>query len=111
MKIRYKSLALAVTLISVLSITACQKFGEGTHESWVVPPERGVVDNSTLSGAIKSSLLADPALRGLDLKVEAHNGEVMLSGLANNQTQMERAAMLTWLVDGVKQVDNRISVK
>ncbi len=111
MKIRHKSLALAAALISVLSIAACQKFGEGTHESWVVKPEKAAIDDSTLSGTIKSSLLADPALRGLDLKVEAHSGEVMLSGLADNQTQVDRAAMLAWLAEGVKKVDNRVSVK
>jgi len=40
-----------------------------------------------------------------------HSGEIMLSGLANNQSQIDRANTLTWLVEGVKKVDNRMSTK
>ncbi len=111
MKIRYKSLALVVALGSILSISACQKFGEGTHETWVVPPEKGVVTDNTLTATVKAALLADPELRGLDLRVEVHNGEIMLSGLASNQSQIDRANTLAWLAEGVKKVDNRMSSK
>jgi hyperosmotically inducible protein len=111
MKIRYKSLALAVALSSVLSISACQKFGEGTHETWVEPPKKAVVDDATLTATVKSSLLTDPELRGLDLRVEVHSGEIMLSGLVKNQSQIDRANTLTWLVEGVKKVDNRMSTQ
>ena len=111
MKIRYKSLALAVALSSVLSISACQKFGEGVHETWVEPPEKAAVDDSTLTATVKASPLTDPELRGLDLHVEVRSGEIMLSGLVNNQSQIDRANTLTWLVEGVKKVDNRMSTK
>ena len=111
MKIRYKSLALAVVLSSILSISACQKFGEGTHETWVEPPKKAVVDDTTLTATVKTSLLTDPELRGLDLRVEARSGEILLSGLASNQSQIDRANTLTWLVEGVKKVDNRMSTK
>ena len=111
MKIRYKSLALAVALSSVLSISACQKFGEGTHETWVEPPEKAVVDDNTLTATVRAALLADPELRGLDLRIEARSGEIMLSGLVKNQSQIDRANTLTWLVEGVKKVDNRMSTK
>ncbi len=111
MKIRYKSLALAVALSSILSISACQKFGEGTHETWVEPPAKAAVDDNTLIATIKTSLLTDPELRGLDLRVEVRSGEVMLSGLTKNQSQIDRANTLTWLVEGVKKVDNRMSTQ
>ena len=111
MKINHKSLALAAVLSSILSVSACQKFGEGTHETWVEPPVKATVDDNTLIVTIKTSLQTDPELRGLDLRVEAHSGVIMLSGLANNQSQIDRANTLTWLVEGVKKVDNRMSVK
>ncbi len=111
MKIRYKLLVLTVALSSILSISACQKFGEGTHETWVEPPKKAVVDDATLTATVKSSLLADPELKGLDLRVEVHSGEIMLSGLVKNQSQIDRANTLAWLVEGVKKVDNRMSTK
>jgi hyperosmotically inducible protein len=35
----------------------------------------------------------------------------MLSGLASNQSQIDRANTLAWLAEGVKKVDNRMSTK
>ena len=48
------------------------------------------MDDNTLASTIKSALLADPEVRNLDVRVEAHNGEVMLSGVVDNQAQMDR---------------------
>jgi hyperosmotically inducible protein len=45
------------------------------------------------------------------LQVEARAGEIMLSGLVKTQSQIDRANTLTWLVEGVKKVENRMSMK
>jgi hyperosmotically inducible protein len=56
-------------------------------------------------------LKADPDVRHLDVRVEVHNGTVMLSGFADNQAQLDRVNMLTWMVEGVKKVDNKMNVR
>ncbi len=111
MKNHHKSLTLIMVLTSVLFVSSCQKFGEGVHETWVEPPKKALVDDGTLTTTVKSSLLTDPELSGLDLQVEAHAGEIILSGLVKTQSQIDRANTLTWLVEGVKKVDNRMSMK
>ena len=108
---RHKLVIWALVLIGALSAAGCGKSGERVHESWVAPPTAEGVDDSTLNSTIKAALLADPDVRHLDVRVEAHNGEVMLSGIADNQTQMDRVNMLTWMVDGIKKVDNKMSLR
>ncbi|MBA4143397.1 MAG: BON domain-containing protein [Nitrosospira sp.] len=107
---RHRSVILAATIL-VMSIAACTKHEDKVHESWVTPPEKAEVDDNTLGGTVKSALLADPDVKHLDIRVEANDGTVMLSGMADNQVQMDRVLMLTWMVDGTKKVDNRMSLR
>ena len=99
------------TLIGALIITGCTKHEDKVHESWVTPPAGPVVDDTTLAGNIQSALRGDPNVKNLDVKIEAHNGEVMLGGLVDNQTQMDRVIMLAWMAEGIKKVDNKMSLK
>lgn len=101
---------LTATLIGALSVAGCTKPEDRVHESWVAPPAGEVVDDSTLTSTIKSSLLADPEVKDVDVKIEAHNGEVMLSGFVDNQAQMDRVVMFAWMAEGIKKVDNKMSV-
>jgi hyperosmotically inducible protein len=81
------------------------------HESWKIPDPQAVVDDSTLNSSIQGALKADTDVRHLDVRVEAHNGTVMLSGFADNQAQLDRVNMLAWMVEGVKKVDNKMNVR
>ena len=81
------------------------------HESWKTPEPTAVVDDSALNSNVQGALKADPDVRHLDVRVEANNGTVMLSGYADNQAQLDRVNMLTWMVEGVKKVDNKMSVR
>jgi hyperosmotically inducible protein len=108
---KYRLAVVAATLAGALSIASCTKPEDRVHESWVAPPAGEVVDDSTLTATIKSSLRTDPAVKDLDVKVEAHNGEVMLSGFVDNQAQMDRVIMFAWMAEGIKKVDNKMSVK
>lgn len=108
---RYKPMALAaVALAGALSLAGCGK-EEKVHESWKTPEPQAVVDDSTLNSSIQGALKADPDVRHLDIRVEAHNGTVMLSGFADNQAQLDRVNMLAWMVEGVKKVDNKMNVR
>ena len=108
---KYKWIVLTVTLIGALSITGCTKHEDKVHESWVTPPAGPIIDDTTLAGNIQSALRGDPNVKNLDVKIEAHNGEVMLSGLVDNQTQLDRVIMLAWMAEGIKKVENKISLK
>ena len=69
------------------------------------------VDDSTITTKVKSALLADADVKSFDIKVETRKGEVQLSGFVDNQSQMDRAVAVAKGVEGVKKVDNKMSLK
>ncbi len=69
------------------------------------------IDDSVVTTKVKSALLNDPDVKSIDFKVETRKGEVLLSGFAANQSQIDRALAVTQAVPGVKSVDNKVSLK
>ena len=69
------------------------------------------IDDSVVTTRVKTALLNDPDVKSIDFKVETRKGEVLLSGFAANQTQIDRALAVTKAVSGVKSVDNKVSLK
>ena len=70
------------------------------------------VDNSVLTLKIKSKLLADPKIRGLDISVMSkESGIVELSGYVKNEAQKRQAEQLAKQVKGVTKVMNALVVK
>ena len=69
------------------------------------------IDDSVVTTKVKSALLNDPDVKSIDFKVETRKGEVLLSGFAANQSQIDRAVAVTRAVAGVKGVDNKVSLK
>ncbi|NDP38394.1 MAG: BON domain-containing protein [Rhodoferax sp.] len=70
-----------------------------------------VIDDSIVSASVKAALLADPDIKGFDLKVETRKGEVLLSGFVDKQTQMDIAVTVAGAVTGVKSVQNNVSLQ
>ena len=69
------------------------------------------IDDSVVTTRVKSALLNDPDIKSIDFKVETRKGEVLLSGFAASQSQIDRALSVTRAVEGVKGVDNKVSLK
>ena len=70
-----------------------------------------VVDDSVLTAKLKSALLVDPTVKGIDVKVETRKGEVQLSGFVDDQSQIDRAVTIARNMEGVRSVDNKMSLK
>src|ERR1700679_519325 len=100
-----KVLCIAFTLAvsTVAGLTGCA--GDRYHES-----TGEYVDDSSLTGRGKSALgHSDDKFDGV--KVTSFKGEVQLSGFVNTPDQKSQAADIAKNVEGVKAVDNNISVK
>lgn len=123
MNIQNKLVVLTVALIGALSISGCGKTEEKAPQPAPAPatksetaPEAKTtvgtdIDDNVITTKVKSALLADEAVKGLDIKVETRKGEVQLSGFVDNQTQIDRSISVTQGVEGVKNVDNKMSLK
>lgn len=111
MKTCYKFFTLAVLLIGALALNGCGNYAEKTHESWITPPSGAVYDDSTIFARITYAVQSDPVLQGTNIEIKVNDGKVALSGTVNNEDQITRVNMHTWIVDGVKKVDNQITLK
>jgi len=109
LKLRVSGAALA-GIMAALSV-GCSKPADTTEAP---PPSITVgteIDDSVVTAKVKSALLDSTEVKSYDLKVETRKGEVMLSGFVDNTAQMERAMAITRAVEGVKTIDNKLSLK
>ncbi|MFZ3153233.1 BON domain-containing protein [Pseudomonas sp.] len=68
-------------------------------------------DDATLAATVKSKLLWNSNTEGLDIKVNAANGMLSLTGTAQSAEAKELAGRLAANTDGVREVNNQLSVR
>lgn len=95
--------AFAAALLSV-TVAACTS--TETRES-----TGQYVDSSVISNKVRAQIVKDPNLSLFDIDVTTYKDVVQLSGFVDSQAQKERAAQLAANVEGVKKVENNITVK
>lgn len=69
------------------------------------------VDDTVVTTKVKAALLADAAVKGMDISVKTVGGEVQLTGVVDNQAQMDRAVEVAKGITGVQRVQNGMTVK
>lgn len=69
------------------------------------------IDDSAITARVKSALLADHDAKSFQIKVETRKGEVQLSGFVDTQARIDNAIALTRRVEGVKGVENGMTLK
>lgn len=95
---------LAIALLAV-AMAACSTTSP-THQS-----VSGYFDDSATTARIKGKYVGDKQVSALDIGVETYNGNVQLSGYADNREEIQRAADLARTTPGVKSVHNDIHLK
>lgn len=93
--------ALAVSAVAGLSGCAGDRYHESSGE---------YVDDTSLTARVKSAL-GDDSYKYPDVKVTTFKGTVQLSGFVDAKAQKDRAGDIAKGVQGVKDVDNNITVK
>jgi hyperosmotically inducible protein len=113
MKTRFGILVLSTALAGVFTgfVVGCSQSSDSTGTPPASTTIGTEIDDSVISARVKSALLADPDIKGFDFKIATRKGEVQLSGFVDNQSQLERALTVTQAVQGVKNVDNKVSLK
>lgn len=69
------------------------------------------LDDAAVSTRVKTALLQDEVVKGLDIQVETFKGTVQLSGFVNTASEKQRAEAIARDVAGVRFVKNDIRVK
>ena len=105
-----------VILVAAITLSACSgmMLGGGSAGSTNTQTDRTAgaaqVPDSQLIGRIEAKMAADPVLAKFALKVSAAAGLVTLSGKVPSYAARESAEKLAMATDGVKAVDNQITV-
>jgi osmotically-inducible protein OsmY len=69
------------------------------------------IDDSVITTKVKSLLAADDFLKAFEISVETNKGDVQLSGSVDSQKAVDKAGEIAKGVQGVKSVNNNLSVK
>ena len=69
------------------------------------------IDDQLIVASIKTKLLADPLVSGLQINVDSYKGVVDLIGNVSSYTELARAIEVAQSVSGVKEVHTKLNVK
>ena len=69
------------------------------------------VDDAWITAKVKTLILKDEGVKGLDVNVETHKGVVQLAGWVNTPSQIAQAEKIALSVEGVKGVRNALEIK
>jgi len=69
------------------------------------------VDDAVITTKVKASILDQPTLKILEIKVETFKGTVYLSGFVASQSQIDKASEVARSVNGVRLVRNEMRVR
>lgn len=69
------------------------------------------VDDTVITTKVKTALLADDTVKGMEISVNTTMGEVQLTGVVDNQMQIDKAVEVAKSVEGVQRVQNGMTIK
>ncbi len=92
----------ALPLVGGLAGCAGDRYTQSTGEH---------IDDKAKSSRVRSSLASDTQYKYGDVHVQTFKGVVQLSGFVNSRDQKNRAAELARRVEGIRDVENNITVK
>lgn len=69
------------------------------------------IDDTAITAKVKAALLDDPAVSGQKISVETVAGVVQLSGFVESAAEQTRAVSIARGTEGVRSVQDKISVR
>lgn len=72
---------------------------------------KDAVADSVITTKVKTELMAEPALKSMEVHVETTNGTVMLSGFVPSQAEVDKAVNVARNVKGVNKVQSSLRIK
>ena len=81
------------------------KMGEQSAQAGVA------MDDTAITAKVKAAIFGEPGLKTLQISVDTVKGVVTLSGSVDSRSNSDRAKELAVAVAGVRDVENRLTVK
>jgi osmotically-inducible protein OsmY len=100
-------LCLGLSTAAVTTLTGCNQSSNTASDR--TPGQ--VVDDKTLTANVKTALSQNPDYKFGDVNVDTMNGTVQLSGFVNTSDQKSKAMDIAKGVQGVKDVEDKMTTK
>ena len=91
---------LAAVILGTALAAGCSHLGDKSAGA--------TIDDAAIVTKVKAKFVADSTVKAMDIKVNAYEGVVQLSGFANSPAEAQRAEILARETSGVKSVKNDI---
>lgn len=123
MNLRKTATAISAAMIAIaagLGISGCERDkhanipATGSVTEGTTKPRATVgqtVDDAATTAKVKTVMLADPDVKGLQINVDTKDGVVTLSGTVDNPAQAEKAVQIATRAEGVKAVNNNLNTR
>lgn len=113
MKTRKSNLFVHTTVaaFAALALVGCDRGNDAGQAAGTGTTVGTEIDDATLTASVKTALMADDTVRGLDINVETEKGNVSLNGQVASQAQIDQAVKVARGVSGVRDVDNKLTVR
>jgi hyperosmotically inducible protein len=110
-----RNAAIAITAAGALLLGGCNRDSDSTAPRTGGTADTGravaqAADDTGITAKVKTALIAESQLNSKSIGVDTQNGVVTLSGTVPERAQIDRAAQVAQAVEGVKRVDNRLTV-
>ena len=96
--------------MTVLS-TGCNKPQEATITTPPSTRQRAEISDSEVSTRVKTALLHDAILKSFNIAVATLKGDVRLTGLVDNQSQIEQVIKMVRSIPGVHTIHDELGIK
>lgn len=69
------------------------------------------IDSTAITAKAKAALIDDPMVKGFDVNVDTYKDVVQLNGFVETEAQKNRAEEIIWGIEGVRGVQNNLTVR
>jgi osmotically-inducible protein OsmY len=69
------------------------------------------VSDSDLTTQVKTALIRDETLKGFDIAVVTTKGDIRLTGVVDNQSQIDQAINLARSIEGAHAIHDELTIK
>ncbi len=111
MKTHAKLLILSTTLIAITTLTACNKPQETTSTAQAASSIKAEIKDSEVTTNVTTALLLDEKTKGFDIAVATLKGDVRLTGVVDNPSQIDYVNKLVRSIEGVHSIHDELSIK
>ncbi|MBX9963730.1 MAG: BON domain-containing protein [Burkholderiales bacterium] len=113
---------LCLALTAAMSVVACSRTEDGRNPSSTAPSTGATTDSpsgsstavaledTAITAKVKAALAMADDLKDSRISVETVSGRVILTGKLPTESQQRRAIEVARAVDGVQDVENRLTV-